>query len=367
MKKGFTLIELLAVILILGIIALIAVPQVTNTIEKSKKGAVETSCKHYIDAVTNAIGLNQLDEDESNDINDGTHSVSQLTVDISGEAPQSGTVVIEEGSVKNANFTINGYSVTYAGKGKCTASKGKTLDVESLATNYLLAIEYLCSIESKNTDNVYYFNEIFRDEEDEYKDKVDLNNLPTSGYVILDDNGLKVVSAKMIINGKEVSCVETTCSEYTPGKVNVDYVYYQDTDYVSTVVAAEDGLTTRPTTYNSYLKYPVQDKTYVGVPQACFYDNGTEFCLNNNEYETSKQRILNYFEYDETTWAQDSLHEEKWTHPTNSAIYCDINDSDVCCYGPAVFARAHSRGDVNVRDASARYYCYVRGNGSAAC
>ena len=35
MKKGFTLIELLAVILILGIIALIAIPTVTNMIEEA--------------------------------------------------------------------------------------------------------------------------------------------------------------------------------------------------------------------------------------------------------------------------------------------------------------------------------------------
>ena len=123
MKKGFTLIELLAVILILGVIAMIAVPQVTNTIEKSKKGAAETSAKHYIDAVNNAIGLNQLDEDSSNDIEDGTYSVSQLTVDISGEEPDSGTVTIENGGIKSANFTINGYTVTCTGKGKCTAEK----------------------------------------------------------------------------------------------------------------------------------------------------------------------------------------------------------------------------------------------------
>lgn len=43
MKKGFTLIELLAVILILGIIALIAIPTVTNMIEEAKRGALRSS------------------------------------------------------------------------------------------------------------------------------------------------------------------------------------------------------------------------------------------------------------------------------------------------------------------------------------
>ena len=135
MKKGFTLIELLAVILILGIIAMIAVPQVTNTIEKSKKGAAETSAKHYLDAVVNAIGLNQLDDDSSNDIEDGTYSVSNLQVDISGEPPQSGTVVIEEGSIKSAELVINGYTVSCTSKGKCEAF-GKMTEEELKGKNF---------------------------------------------------------------------------------------------------------------------------------------------------------------------------------------------------------------------------------------
>ena len=49
-KKGFTLIELLAVILILSIILLIAIPAVNGLIEDSKKGAAEASAKNIVNA-----------------------------------------------------------------------------------------------------------------------------------------------------------------------------------------------------------------------------------------------------------------------------------------------------------------------------
>ena len=44
-KNGFTLVELLAVIVILAIILVIAVPKITDTIDNARKGSLESSVK----------------------------------------------------------------------------------------------------------------------------------------------------------------------------------------------------------------------------------------------------------------------------------------------------------------------------------
>ena len=124
-KKGFTLIELLAVILILGIIALIAIPQVTNVIENAHKGAAETSASHYIDATMDKIALNLLDTDSSNDLKDGYHSIEELQANVTGEKPLHGGVYIENGKIQASFFEMNGYNVRCDDKKKCEAAKAE--------------------------------------------------------------------------------------------------------------------------------------------------------------------------------------------------------------------------------------------------
>ena len=54
-KKGFTLIELLAVIIILGVLMIIAIPSVTSYIQNSRKNAYVDSAVAYIDAVRTKV------------------------------------------------------------------------------------------------------------------------------------------------------------------------------------------------------------------------------------------------------------------------------------------------------------------------
>ena len=58
--KGFTLIELLAVIIILGILMIIAIPAVTEYISSSRKSAYITTASRYIDGVRNKINAAEI-------------------------------------------------------------------------------------------------------------------------------------------------------------------------------------------------------------------------------------------------------------------------------------------------------------------
>jgi len=104
-KNGFTLVELLAVIIILGLLALLIVPKVNSIVKESKVKSYEVSINNLvkslnsiaIDKKANLVSFNGCIIDFDNDNNTCTD------LDYSGELPDSGSVSVDSDGVVNGS------------------------------------------------------------------------------------------------------------------------------------------------------------------------------------------------------------------------------------------------------------------------
>ena len=94
-NKAFTLIELLAVIIILGILAVLIIPKVVNTLNESEKNTNMTSAQNIVKtAELKTSNNNMVDNNKDIKINYTTgENINYL--DYSGEKPQKGYVQIK--------------------------------------------------------------------------------------------------------------------------------------------------------------------------------------------------------------------------------------------------------------------------------
>ena len=128
MKKGFTLIELLAVILILGIIALIAIPTVTNMIEEAKKGALRSTAFTLVKQAEQTCTSEIIKNEEPTLFYTITNGRISKDINVKN-LPKSGEIEVDNSCKSKVAISDGKY---------CVITDGDTVDFKDDATNCVL-------------------------------------------------------------------------------------------------------------------------------------------------------------------------------------------------------------------------------------
>lgn len=120
-EKGFTLMEIVIVIVILGILALLAIPRLLGFTEQAELA----NDKEYAAVVARAAELYWASHDETAPAADLTDAAQELVVDGLVDAPAT-TLQFNEGNIDSATIGIAGgvatVTIVYTGAGTLTFS-----------------------------------------------------------------------------------------------------------------------------------------------------------------------------------------------------------------------------------------------------
>ncbi len=130
-KKGFTLVELLAVIVILAVVALIAVPLVTKLVADARQSSLKASISNYNSALEREIEVGKLKDtvkvEGKYTIIGNSYTKDDVTqkIEIKGTLPEKGNVCINnKGIITQYSYVIEKTVISKLIDSKQTVEKG---------------------------------------------------------------------------------------------------------------------------------------------------------------------------------------------------------------------------------------------------
>jgi len=260
-KKGFTLVELLAIIIILGIIAVIAVPKIKHITETAKKEAFINSAYGIIKAGNLYYSRQEM--------------MGNITDDITINFPDSSNILELQGKVPNGSIKITKegkIAIAVYNKKYCITKYIDDKDI-TIKENF----KY-CSIIPDNDGPVITLNQEFSTSID-HPTPISNDSITISGTVI-DDNGVELLK----VNGKEVNVDKnglwTTTLTLTKGivtKINITSIdVAENTTELNRYVGYIEYTTFAITTDNrTMIGYSGTENEELIIPET-FYDDVTE-------------------------------------------------------------------------------------------
>ncbi len=324
MKKGFTLIELLAVIVILAIVSLIAIPQITKVVDNAREQANLRSIEGHIGDVENNMAISMV-KNKDVSYTDGTYTFSDFNftsfpkkdvIRCDSYKLQKGTIIEATNCViKSKMYCYNNSSASI-----CGSKSGLITKKEGNITWYLNQSSGKLTITGSGEMNNYtkdnlpewskYVSSIKKVEIQNGIDKI-------GDYAFYGLTSLKEVT----FSSKDLKSI----GKYSLSNTGIDYILIPDS--VTTmgegslsqnanlkVVALSDNLVTIPAnlTYNS----ATLETVIIGKNTTNYENNAFSKCPNllklvitsDMSYDSSKTLFDEYSSYSITLYGPESFN-----------------------------------------------------------